>query len=136
MTIDSLLYLEKTNLFLSYFEYIKLLITLLLVSIIVFVLFLLAYYLAPNLADSEKISAYECGFAPFYDARINLVIHYYMVGLLFILFDIELLFLIPWVLSLSVVNLYGIFTMIFFLIFLILGLILEWNASALDWRRI
>ena len=136
MLLNIYLHFERCNYFFNKIEYFKALLCFLVIGGIVILLFLIAYYIAPQHNDSEKISAYECGFAPFYDARINLIIHYYMISLLFILFDIELLFLIPWVLSISSLHLIGYISFLFFLILLIGGLWLEWQSNALDWRRI
>jgi len=71
--------------------------------------------------ELEKLSAYECGFDPFQDTRSNFDVQFYLVAMLFILFDIELIFLIPWIFALSYLNLFGLFVMFFFIFLLLLG---------------
>nr|YP_006280983.1 NADH dehydrogenase subunit 3 [Helicosporidium sp. ex Simulium jonesi]ACT36210.1 NADH dehydrogenase subunit 3 [Helicosporidium sp. ex Simulium jonesi] len=88
---------------------------------------------AQNVADSEKISAYECGFDPFDDARGRFDIQFYLVAILFIIFDLEVAFLFPWALTLSKIGYFGFWTMMVFLIILTIGFIYEWRKGALDW---
>jgi len=82
----------------------------------------------------EKLSAYECGFEAFGDARRRFDVRFYLVSILFIIFDLEVAFLFPWAVSLSHIGLFGFFSMIGFLAVLTVGFIYEWNKGALDWE--
>ena len=90
--------------------------------------------LAPHRPDSEKNSAYECGFEAFEDARMKFDVRYYQVAILFILFDLEVAFLVPWAVAMNDVGLIGFWAMMIFLGILIVGLIFEWKKGALDWE--
>ena len=90
--------------------------------------------LAPHRPDSEKNSAYECGFEAFEDARMKFDVRYYLVAILFILFDLEVAFLVPWAVAMNDVGLTGFWAMMIFLGILIVGLIFEWKKGALDWE--
>jgi NADH-quinone oxidoreductase subunit A len=90
--------------------------------------------LAPHRPDSEKNSAYECGFEAFEDARMKFDVRYYLVAILFILFDLEVAFLVPWAVAMNDVGLIGFWAMMIFLGILIVGLIFEWKKGALDWE--
>lgn len=83
--------------------------------------------------DVEKISAYECGFDPFEDARLKFEIHFYLIAILFIIFDLEIAFLFPWAVCLANIGLLGFLNMMAFLILLGLGFMFEWRQGALDW---
>ena len=93
----------------------------------------LSFVFAKQKADPEKISAYECGFDPFDDARSRFDIQFYLVAILFIIFDLEVAFLFPWALTLSKIGLFGFWSMIVFLIILTIGFVYEWKKGALDW---
>ena len=97
------------------------------------ILLLAGFFVSPRKIDNEKISAYECGFEPFESARIKFNIHYYLIAILFIIFDAEIIFLFPWILSSSLLNLYTYPVVIFFLIVLTLGFVIEWVQSLLKW---
>jgi NADH:ubiquinone oxidoreductase subunit 3 (subunit A) len=97
------------------------------------VLLLISFLLAPKSYDVEKNSPYECGFNPFEDAREPFEIHFYLVAILFIIFDLEISFLIPWVVSFRLVGFLGYFIGVFFLLFLTIGFIYELYKGALDW---
>jgi NADH-quinone oxidoreductase subunit A len=90
--------------------------------------------LAPHRPDSEKNSAYECGFEAVEDARMKFDVRYYLVAILFILFDLEVAFLVPWAVAMNDVGLIGFWAMMIFLGILIVGLIFEWKKGALDWE--
>nr|UIO59464.1 NADH-ubiquinone oxidoreductase subunit 3 [Chlorella desiccata (nom. nud.)] len=92
-----------------------------------------AFIFATKKADPEKISAYECGFDPFDDARSRFDIQFYLVAILFIIFDLEVTFLFPWALALNQINFFGFWSMMLFLIILTIGFIYEWQKGALDW---
>ncbi len=83
---------------------------------------------------AEKLSAYECGFAPFDDARRRFDVRFYLVAILFIIFDLEVAFLFPWAVSLANIGLFGFLSMMGFLAVLTVGFIYEWNKGALDWE--
>ena len=84
--------------------------------------------------DAEKGSAYECGFEPFNDARMQFDVRYYLVAILFILFDLEVAFLVPWALVLKELGLFGYLSMMIFLAILVVGFIYEWKKGALEWE--
>jgi len=89
---------------------------------------------APQHPYPDKLSAYECGFDPFDDARRRFDVRYYLVAILFIIFDIEVAFLFPWAISLADIGLFGLFSMLGFLAVLTVGFIYEWRKGALDWE--
>jgi len=84
--------------------------------------------------DSEKLSAYECGFDAFTDARNKFDVRFYLVCLLFIIFDLEIAFLFPWAISLGDIGVFGFWSMIVFLGILTVGFIYEWKKGALEWE--
>ena len=84
--------------------------------------------------DSEKLSPYECGFEPFDDARRKFDVRYYLVAILFIIFDLEVAFLFPWAVSLGDIGLFGFWSMIVFLAILTVGFAYEWRKGALEWE--
>jgi len=93
----------------------------------------LGFLLGPRKPGSEKNSPYECGFEPFEDTRIKFDVRYYLVAILFILFDLEIAFLFPWAVSLKVIGGVGIVAMLVFLAVLVVGFIYEWKKGALEW---
>jgi NADH-quinone oxidoreductase subunit A len=94
----------------------------------------LGYLLGPNRPDAAKNSAYECGFEAFEDARMKFDVRYYLVAILFILFDLEIAFLFPWAAALGDIGLVGFWTVMIFLGILVVGFIYEWKKGALDWE--
>ena len=94
----------------------------------------LGYILGPNRPDAAKNSPYECGFEAFEDARMKFDVRYYLVAILFILFDLEIAFLIPWAVSLQEVGVTGFVAVIIFLAVLVVGFAYEWKKGALDWE--
>ena len=92
-----------------------------------------AFALAYKQPDPEKLSAYECGFNAFDDARMKFDIRYYLVAILFIIFDLEVSFLFPWATAFSKLGLYGFWSMMLFLAVLTIGFIYEWKKGALEW---
>ena len=83
--------------------------------------------------DEEKLSPYECGFEAFDDSRMKFDVRYYLVAILFIIFDLEIAFLFPWAVSLDVVGKFGLLSMALFLAILVVGFIYEWKKGALEW---
>jgi len=84
--------------------------------------------------DSEKLSPYECGFEAFEDARMKFDVRYYLVAILFILFDLEIAFLFPWAITLMEIGPFGFWSMMVFLAILVVGFIYEWKKGALEWE--
>jgi NADH-quinone oxidoreductase subunit A len=84
--------------------------------------------------DSEKLSPYECGFEPFDDARSKFDVRFYLVAILFIIFDLEVAFLFPWAVSLGHLGLFGFWSMMVFLLILTVGFVYEWKKGALEWE--
>ncbi len=95
---------------------------------------MLGYILGPNRPDAQKNSPYECGFEAFEDARMQFDVRYYLVAILFILFDLEIAFLFPWAVSLKEIGLVGFWSMMIFLGILVVGFAYEWKKGALDWE--
>ena len=95
---------------------------------------ILNFAFSPKNPDPEKLSAYECGFEPFNDSRMEFDIRFYLVAILFIIFDLEIAFLFPWAITLGNIGLFGFFSMMLFLFILTIGFIYEWKKGALDWE--
>ena len=95
---------------------------------------ILNFAFSPKNPDPEKLSAYECGFEPFNDSRMEFDIRFYLVAILFIIFDLEIAFLFPWAITLGNIGYYGFFSMMLFLFILTIGFIYEWKKGALDWE--
>ena len=97
--------------------------------------FIVTNFLAsPSNPDPEKLSAYECGFEAFDDSRMEFDVRFYLVAILFIIFDLEIAFLFPWAISLGNIGLLGFVSMMIFLFILTIGFIYEWKKGALDWE--
>ncbi|HEY7647091.1 MAG TPA: NADH-quinone oxidoreductase subunit A [Hyphomicrobiales bacterium] len=104
------------------------------VALFIGVLLLVApFVVAPNNPDPEKVSAYECGFPAFDDARMKFDIRFYLVSILFIIFDLEVAFLFPWAVAFKEAGLFGFWAMMIFLGVLTIGFIYEWRKGALEW---
>ena len=95
---------------------------------------ILNFAFSPKNPDPEKLSAYECGFEPFNDSRMEFDIRFYLVAILFIIFDLEIAFLFPWAITLGNLGLFGFYSMMLFLFILTIGFIYEWKKGALDWE--
>jgi NADH-quinone oxidoreductase subunit A len=93
-----------------------------------------SFIVARQAPDSEKLSPYECGFEPFEDARMRFDVRYYLVAILFIIFDLEVAFLFPWAVSLGDIGAFGFWSMIVFLGVLTVGFVYEWMKGALEWE--
>ena len=94
----------------------------------------LNFIFSPKNPDPEKLSAYECGFEPFDDSRMEFDVRFYLVAILFIIFDLEIAFLFPWAISLGNIGLLGFCSMMIFLFILTVGFVYEWKKGALDWE--
>ena len=114
-------------------EYLPILIFLGLAVGLAGVMVVASFVVGPNRPDVEKNSAYECGFEPFDDARMKFDVRYYLVAILFIIFDLEIAFLFPWAVSLDSVGRFGLLAMALFLAILVVGFIYEWKKGALEW---
>jgi NADH-quinone oxidoreductase subunit A len=114
-------------------EYLPVLIFLAVAGGIGLLLLALGYVLAPRRPDPEKTSSYECGFEAFEDTRMKFDVRYYLVAILFIVFDLEIAFLFPWAVALDRIGLIGIAAMGVFLLVLVVGFIYEWKKGALEW---
>ncbi|MBI3575207.1 MAG: NADH-quinone oxidoreductase subunit A, partial [Gammaproteobacteria bacterium] len=90
--------------------------------------------LAPSRPDGEKLSPYECGFEAFEDSRMKFDVRYYLVAILFIIFDLEIAFLFPWAVALNEIGMLGFLSMMLFLGILVVGFIYEWKKGALEWE--
>ena len=101
--------------------------------ILALVIAILSYSFTSQKPESEKLSAYECGFEPYEDSRNKFDVKFCLVAILFILFDIEVIFLLPWAVTLSKLSLVGFWSMIDFLLELGIGFIYAWKLKALDW---
>ena len=94
----------------------------------------LAWLRAKSAPDVNKLSPYECGFEPFSDARLKFDVRFYLVAILFIIFDLEIAFLFPWAITLKSIGLFGFISMMIFLAVLTVGFIYEWRKGALEWE--
>nr|QYC94347.1 NADH dehydrogenase subunit 3 [Oedogonium sp. 244] len=115
-------------------EYLSVFIYLILSIIISLIIIIVNWIVSPRRVDIEKASAYECGFDPFGEARSPFEVSFYLVAILFIIFDIEVAYLFPWAVGLTIVGWTGFWTMFFFLWILIVGFYYEWKKGALDWN--
>ncbi|MGH8224049.1 MAG: NADH-quinone oxidoreductase subunit A [Woeseiaceae bacterium] len=93
----------------------------------------LGFLLGRGQKDKEKLSPYECGFEAFEDSRIKFDVRYYLVAILFIIFDLEIAFLFPWAVSLDTIGGFGLIAMAIFLAVLVVGFVYEWKKGALEW---
>jgi len=128
-------FLLNDQLFYCYWEeqYNFLLFYLLICLILTLIILGLGFILSPKEIHFEKISSYECGFEPFGDSHKIFNIQFFVVGILFMLFDLELIYLFPWIVNLGNLSFFAFFLMVFFLILLIIGFIYEWKKGVLDW---
>jgi NADH-quinone oxidoreductase subunit A len=98
------------------------------------IIFLASFFIANQNADPEKISPYECGFDPFEDARNEVDVRFYLVAILFIIFDIEAVFLYPWAISFSELDSFGFWVVVDFIVELMIGFLYAWKIGALEWE--
>jgi len=95
---------------------------------------ILGRLVAPHRPDNDKNSPYECGFEAFEDSRMKFDVRYYLVAILFIIFDLEIAFLFPWAVVLKQIGMFGFMAMVIFLTILVVGFIYEWKKGALEWE--
>jgi NADH-quinone oxidoreductase subunit A len=115
-------------------DYLPVLIFLAIAAMIAMVFMVLPMILAPKNPDSEKLSTYECGFEAFDDARMKFDVKFYLVAILFIVFDLEVVFLFPWAVNLKALGPYAFWTMMVFLAELMIGFMYAWRRGALEWE--
>jgi NADH-quinone oxidoreductase subunit A len=115
-------------------EYLPILIFIGIAGAISLVFTLVPFIIAPSKPDPEKLSAYECGFNAFGDARMKFDVRFYLVSLLFIIFDLEVAFLFPWAITLTKTGVFAFWSMMVFLGVLTVGFIYEWKKGALEWE--
>jgi NADH-quinone oxidoreductase subunit A len=119
---------------LFYEEYFPIWVALFVSIFLSIIIFALSYFLAIQNPDTEKLSSYECGFDPYEDARNTFDVRFYLVAILFIIFDLEAVFFFPWAVSLSHLTSWGFWTMVDFIIELALGFLYAWKIGALEWE--
>jgi|TARA_B100000929_G_scaffold239347_1_gene196414 NADH-quinone oxidoreductase subunit A len=115
-------------------DYFPIILFLIIALILSFGFIIINFLFSPKKPDPEKLSAYECGFEPFNDSRMEFDIRFYLVAILFIIFDLEIAFLFPWAISLGKIGFLGFISMMIFLVILTVGFIYEWKKGALDWE--
>ncbi len=115
-------------------EYLPILIFLGIAIALALIILLASFVIARQRPDTEKLSAYECGFEPFEDTRGKFDVRFYLVAILFIIFDLEVAFLFPWAVSLGNIGLLGFWSMMIFLGVLTIGFVYEWKKGALEWE--
>ena len=115
-------------------EYLPVLIFIAIAGALSIIMVVASYLAAKQNPDKEKLSAYECGFEAFDDSRGKFDVRFYLVSILFIIFDLEIAFLFPWAVSLGTIGLIGFWSMFTFLMVLTIGFIYEWKKGALDWE--
>jgi NADH-quinone oxidoreductase subunit A len=114
-------------------EYLPILIFLAVSGAIGVLLLVLGFVLGPSRPDAEKLSPYECGFEAYEDSRMKFDVRYYLVAILFIVFDLEIAFLFPWAVALDSIGIVALAAMGVFLLVLVVGFIYEWKKGALEW---
>ncbi len=115
-------------------EYLPILLFLGIAVALASIIVLASYLVALQRPDSEKVSAYECGFEAFDDARSRFDVRFYLVAILFIIFDLEVAFLFPWAVALGDIGVFGFWSMVIFLAILTIGFVYEWKKGALEWE--
>jgi NADH-quinone oxidoreductase subunit A len=114
-------------------DYVPLVIFMAIAGIISLALLVAPFFVAPHKPDAEKLSTYECGFNAFDDSRMTFDVRFYLVSLLFIVFDLEVAFLFPWAVDFRQIGDVGFWSMMIFLAILTIGFVYEWRKGALEW---
>ena len=117
-----------------FLEYIFLFKFLIFCLLVILALFFISFLLVFQLSEAEKLSSYECGFNPFGDARNKFEVRFYLVGVLFIIFDLEISFLFPWIITLYSLSFSSFYAMFIFIFILTIGFFYEWVKGALEWE--
>ena len=115
-------------------DYLSIIIFLFLALLLSIGFILINFISSPKNPDPEKLSAYECGFDAFDDSRMEFDVRFYLVAILFIIFDLEIAFLFPWAITLGTIGIFGFWSMMLFLAILTIGFIYEWKKGALEWE--
>ncbi len=115
-------------------DYLSIIIFLIIAMLISIGFILINFFSSPSNPDPEKLSAYECGFDAFDDSRMEFDVRFYLVAILFIIFDLEIAFLFPWAITLGKIGVFGFWSMMIFLAVLTIGFIYEWKKGALEWE--
>jgi NADH-quinone oxidoreductase subunit A len=115
-------------------QYYPILIFLIVAAVLAMAVLAIGFVLGPRHPDAEKLSPYECGFEAFEDARMKFDVRYYLIAILFIIFDLEIAFLFPWAVVLEEIGLFGFVAMLVFLAILVVGFAYEWKKGALEWE--
>ncbi|RKZ37383.1 MAG: NADH-quinone oxidoreductase subunit A [Gammaproteobacteria bacterium] len=115
-------------------NYLPVLIFIIIGAVLGSVMLLVGSMMGPHRPDPEKLSPYECGFEAFEDSRMKFDVRYYLVAILFIIFDLEIAFLFPWAVVLDQIGMFGFLAMMVFLGILVVGFIYEWTKGALEWE--
>ena len=115
-------------------DYLSIIIFLIIAMLISIGFILINFLSSPSNPDPEKLSAYECGFDAFDDSRMEFDVRFYLVTILFIIFDLEIAFLFPWAITLGEIGVFGFWSMMIFLAVLTIGFIYEWKKGALEWE--
>jgi NADH-quinone oxidoreductase subunit A len=115
-------------------EYLPILLFIAISGVIATALLVVPFIIAPSKPDPEKLSAYECGFNAFGDSRMKFDVRFYLVSILFIIFDLEVAFLFPWAITLGATGVFAFWSMVVFLGVLTVGFIYEWKKGALEWE--
>ena len=115
------------------FNYLSIFLFLVFSIVLSTIIFFLSYLLSSKLDDTEKLTIYECGFNPFNDSRSEFNVKFYIVAILFLIFDLEISYLFPFAVCLNLITSLGIYFMLFFLFILTIGFFYEWKKGALDW---
>tara|TARA_B100000029_G_scaffold447031_1_gene468539 strand:- start:705 stop:1073 length:369 start_codon:yes stop_codon:yes gene_type:complete len=115
-------------------DYFPIILFLIIAIILSFGFIVVNFLFSPKKPDPEKLSTYECGFEPFSDSRMEFDVRFYLVAILFIIFDLEIAFLFPWAISLGQIGFLGFISMMIFLLILTVGFVYEWKKGALDWE--
>ena len=115
-------------------DYLSIIIFLIIAMLISIGFILINFLSSPSNPDPEKLSAYECGFDAFDDSRMEFDVRFYLVAILFIIFDLEIAFLFPWAITLGKIGVFGFWSMMIFLAVLTIGFIYEWKKGALEWE--
>ena len=115
-------------------DYLSIIIFLFIALLISIGFIIINFISSPSNPDPQKLSAYECGFDAFDDSRMEFDVRFYLVAILFIIFDLEIAFLFPWAITLGKIGVFGFWSMMFFLAVLTIGFIYEWKKGALEWE--
>jgi NADH-quinone oxidoreductase subunit A len=114
-------------------DYFPVVLFILIAAVFAVVTLILSYLVQPRLASPEKMSPYECGSEPISDARIPFPVRYYIIAMLFVIFDVEIIFLYPWAVAFDKIGLFGLIEMIIFIALFLAGYVYAWKKGALEW---